>query len=67
VGQTIADNLFPDGADVFGKSIPFKSIPFKINGVFGKKEENAFGRDQDNFRVRTHAALIAPFFPPVKS
>ncbi|HEY4618820.1 MAG TPA: ABC transporter permease [Flavobacterium sp.] len=48
VGQTIVNNLFPDGEDVLGKSIRFKRIPFKIIGVLTKKGENAFGRDQDD-------------------
>lgn len=48
VGQTVINNLFPNGEDVLGKNIRFKNIPFKIIGVLGKKGENTFGQDQDD-------------------
>jgi putative ABC transport system permease protein len=48
VGQTIVNNLFPNGEDVLGKNIRFKNIPFKIIGVLSKKGENTFGQDQDD-------------------
>jgi putative ABC transport system permease protein len=48
IGQTVAGYLFPNGDDPLGKIIRFKSIPFKIIGVLGKKGENAFGQDQDD-------------------
>ncbi len=48
VGQTIVDNLFPNEENVVGKSIRFKSIPFKIIGVLSKKGQNSFGQDQDD-------------------
>ncbi|WP_018610826.1 ABC transporter permease [Segetibacter koreensis] len=48
VGQTVINNLFPNGEAVVGKSIRFKNIPFKIVGVLSKKGENTFGQDQDD-------------------
>jgi putative ABC transport system permease protein len=48
VGQTVINNLFPNGEDALGKNIRFKNIPFKIIGVLGKKGENTFGQDQDD-------------------
>lgn len=48
VGQTVVNNLFPDGSDPIGKTIRFKNIPFKIIGVLSKKGENTFGQDQDD-------------------
>jgi putative ABC transport system permease protein len=48
IGQTVLNNLFPNGEDVLGKSIRFKNIPFKIIGVLSKKGENTFGQDQDD-------------------
>ena len=48
VGQTVVNNLFPNGEAVLGKSIRFKNIPFKIIGILGKKGENTFGQDQDD-------------------
>jgi putative ABC transport system permease protein len=48
IGQTVLNNLFPDGEEVLGKNIRFKKIPFKIIGVLSKKGENTFGQDQDD-------------------
>jgi len=48
IGQTILNNLFPDGEDALGKNIRFKKIPFKIIGILSKKGENTFGQDQDD-------------------
>ena len=48
LGQTVMNNLFPDGADPVGKIIRFKNIPFKVIGILSKKGENTFGQDQDD-------------------
>jgi putative ABC transport system permease protein len=48
IGQTVLNNLFPDGEEVLGKNIRFKKIPFKIIGILSKKGENTFGQDQDD-------------------
>jgi len=48
IGQTVINNLFPNGEDPLGKSIRFKNIPFKIIGILSKKGENTFGQDQDD-------------------
>ena len=32
LGQTIVDNLFPDGSDPIGKVVRFNSIPFRVIG-----------------------------------
>jgi len=54
LGQTVVDNVFPDGEDPIGKLIRFNSIPFKVIGVLEEKGENTFGQDQDD-------VVIAPF------
>ena len=43
VGQTVVDNLFPNGENPIGKMIRFNSIPFKIIGVLEEKGESNFG------------------------
>lgn len=48
IGQTVLNNLFPNGEEVLGKNIRFKKIPFKIIGILSKKGENTFGQDQDD-------------------
>ncbi len=54
IGQTIVDELFPDGSDPIGKTIRFKSIPFRVVGVLKSKGYNNWGMDQDNI-------IVAPF------
>ena len=50
VGGVIVDNLFQDEveADVIGKTIRIRSIPFKIVGILDRKGAAAFGQDQDD-------------------
>ncbi|RTE55234.1 FtsX-like permease family protein [Arenibacter aquaticus] len=54
LGQTVVDNIFPNGEDPVGKMIRFNSIPFKVIGVLEEKGENTFGQDQDD-------VVIAPY------
>jgi putative ABC transport system permease protein len=54
IGQTVVENVFPDGEDPVGKMIRFNNIPFKVIGVLEEKGENTFGQDQDDI-------VIAPY------
>ncbi|KJD34206.1 multidrug ABC transporter substrate-binding protein [Tamlana sedimentorum] len=54
LGQTVVDNIFPDGEDPVGATIRFGNIPFKVIGVLSEKGENTFGQDQDD-------VVIAPY------
>ena len=54
VGQTVVDELFPDGENPIGKVIRFGSIPFRIVGVLENKGYNSMGMDQDDL-------IIAPY------
>jgi putative ABC transport system permease protein len=54
IGQTVIDNLFPNGENPIGKVIRFGNIPFRIIGILAPKGFNAFGQDQDDI-------LIAPY------
>ncbi len=54
IGQTVVDNVFPNGQDPVGQMIRFNNIPFKVIGVLEEKGENTFGQDQDD-------VVIAPF------
>lgn len=47
IGQTIVNNLFPEG-DPIGKVMRIKKAPFKIVGVLGVKGQSANGQDQDD-------------------
>ncbi len=54
IGQTVVDNVFPDGQDPVGQMIRFNNIPFTVIGVLEEKGENTFGQDQDD-------VVIAPY------
>ena len=54
VGQTVVDELFPDGTDPLGQTIRFNQIPMKIVGVLEAKGYNSMGMDQDDL-------LLAPY------
>ena len=53
IGQTVINNLFPNGENPIGKVIRFGRIPFQVIGILNPKGNNAFGQDQDDI-------LIAP-------
>ncbi len=58
VGQTVVDELFPDGGDVVGKTIRFKSYPIRIIGVLKSKGYNSFGMDQDNLILMPYTSVM---------
>ena len=54
IGQTVANELFPDGSDPLGQTIRFNKIPMKVIGVLESKGSNTMGMDQDDL-------IIAPY------
>lgn len=58
VGKTIVDELFPNGGDPVGKTIRFKSIPFRICGVLKSKGYNNWGMDQDNLMIAPYTTVM---------
>ncbi|QDO94954.1 FtsX-like permease family protein [Formosa sediminum] len=57
LGQTVVENIFPDGQDPVGKMIRFNNIPFKVIGVLEEKGENTFGQDQDDVVVAPYTTV----------
>ena len=57
LGQTVIDNVFPDGSDPVGQMIRFNKIPFKVIGVLEEKGENTFGQDQDDVVVSPYTTV----------
>lgn len=53
IGQTVAQNLFPD-QDPVGLELRIRDVPFKIVGVMSAKGQNAMGMDQDDI-------ILAPY------
>ena len=58
VGKSVVDELFPDGGEVVGKTIRFKSIPVRIVGVLKSKGYNSFGMDQDNLLIMPYTTVM---------
>jgi putative ABC transport system permease protein len=54
LGQTVIDNLFPNGEDPIGQTVRFGTIPFKVIGTLVPKGQNAMGQDQDDI-------ILAPY------
>jgi putative ABC transport system permease protein len=48
IGKTVADKLFPNGAQVVGEQIRVKQEPVTVIGVLAAKGQSAFGQDQDD-------------------
>ena len=58
LGQTVIDNLFPDGSDPIGKVVRFNSIPFRVIGVLKKKGYNSMGMDQDDLALVPYTTVM---------
>lgn len=58
LGQTVVDNLFPDGGDPIGKIIRFNSIPFRVIGVLKSKGYNSMGMDQDDLALVPYTTVM---------
>lgn len=58
LGQTVVDNLFPDGTDPLGKVVRFNSIPFRIVGILKKKGYNTMGMDQDDLVLAPYTTVM---------
>ena len=59
VGTTIVEELFGDkNFDAVGKTIRFKSIPFRIVGILKSKGYNSWGMDQDNVMIAPYTTVM---------
>lgn len=58
IGQTIVENLFPDGSDPIGQVIRFNKIPLRVIGVFESKGYNSMGMDQDDIVIAPYTTVM---------
>jgi putative ABC transport system permease protein len=57
LGQTVIDNLFPNGEDPLGKTVRLGKIPFKVIGTLVPKGQNAMGQDQDDIMLAPYTTV----------
>ena len=59
VGTTVVEELFGSkDFDAVGKTIRFKSIPFRIIGILKSKGYNQWGMDQDNLIIAPYTTVM---------
>lgn len=58
IGQTIVENLFPDGSDPIGRTVRFNKIPFQVIGVLESKGYNSMGMDQDDIVLAPYSTVM---------
>lgn len=57
LGQTVVDNLFPNGEDPIGKIIRFNKIPMQVIGTLVPKGQSNFGQDQDDIILSPYTTV----------
>jgi putative ABC transport system permease protein len=57
LGQTVKDNLFPNGDDPVGQTVRVGPLPFQVVGVLEKKGAGMFG-DQDDLIVAPYTTVM---------
>ena len=58
LGKTVADNLFPNGADPVGRVIRFGKIPLTVIGLLESKGTNSMGMDQDDVVLAPYTTVM---------
>jgi putative ABC transport system permease protein len=48
IGKTVADKLFPNGAEIVGQQIRVKQEPVTVIGILASKGQSSGGQDQDD-------------------
>ncbi len=57
LGQTVKDNLFPNGDDPVGQTVRIGALPFQVVGVLEKKGAGMWG-DQDDLIVAPYTSVM---------
>jgi putative ABC transport system permease protein len=58
LGQTVIENLFPNGENPIGRVVRFGKIPFTVIGVLASKGTNSMGMDQDDVVIAPYTTVM---------
>jgi putative ABC transport system permease protein len=58
LGQTVAGNLFPNGANPVGQTILIRNVPFVVTGTLTAKGQSGVGQDQDDTIVIPYSSAL---------
>ncbi|HUA07647.1 MAG TPA: ABC transporter permease [Candidatus Acidoferrales bacterium] len=58
LGQTVIENLFPDGENPLGKTVLIRNVPFTVIGTLVRKGQSASGADQDDVILIPYTASM---------
>lgn len=58
LGQTVVDNLFPNGENPIGQIIRFGKIPMQVIGTLVSKGTSNFGQDQDDIILAPYTTVM---------
>ncbi len=61
LGQSVVDNLFPEG-EPLGKTVRLGSVPVRVIGVLEVKGDSQFGGDQDDIVVVPYTTAMKRLF-----
>jgi putative ABC transport system permease protein len=58
LGQTVVENLFPNGENPVGRVVRFNKIPMTVIGVLEEKGTNSMGMDQDDVVLAPYTTIM---------
>jgi putative ABC transport system permease protein len=58
LGQTVVENLFPDGESPLGKTVLIRNVPFTVIGTLARRGQSASGQDQDDTIIVPYTAAM---------
>ncbi|HLI96342.1 MAG TPA: ABC transporter permease [Candidatus Baltobacteraceae bacterium] len=58
LGQTVVQNLFPDGSSPLGKTVIIKGVPFTVVGTLSPLGQSGMGQDQDDTVLVPYTAAM---------
>ena len=58
LGQTVINNLFPNGQNPLGQTVMIKNVPYVVIGTLAPKGQSGVGQDQDDTIVIPYTSML---------